>query len=85
MNKHLIAAVIIAASAAAAAPAFASSRYDSASRYTPVAVAASQSGQSLEAFRTENTSVSTPSTGRSLDTASFTLAANDSGALYDHH
>jgi hypothetical protein len=60
MNKHLITAVIIAASALAtgsAAPAFASSRYDSAARYAPVAGArASQGGQSIEAFRTETAS-----------------------------
>jgi hypothetical protein len=89
MNKHLIAAVIIAASAVAAgsaAPAFASSRYDSASRYAPVASAsASQRGQSIEAVRTENTNGGTQSVSSAPETTSFVLAANDNDALYSHH
>ena len=89
MNKHLIAAVIIAASAVAAgsaAPAFASSRYDSASRYAAVASAsASQRGQSTEAVRTENTNVGTQSVSSVPETTSYVLAANDNDALYSHH
>ncbi|WP_158903642.1 hypothetical protein [Burkholderia sp. L27(2015)] len=89
MNKHLIAAVIIAASAVAAAsatPAFASSRYDSASRYTPVAaVSASQHGQSTEAARTENTNAGTQSVSSVAQTPSYVLASNDNDALYSHH
>jgi nucleoid-associated protein YgaU len=81
MNKHLIAALIIAASTAAAAPTFASSRYDSASAYAP----ASQGAQSIEAARTENTNTSTQSVGSAPETTSYVMAANDSDMLYSHH
>jgi len=89
MNKHLIAAVIIAASAVAAAsatPAFASSRYDNASRYAPVAaVSASQPGQSIEAVRTQDTNTGTQSVSSAPQTPSYVLASNDNDALYLHH
>jgi len=86
MNKHLIAAVIIAASAVAAAPTFASSRYDSASRDTPVVSAsASQHGQSTEAVSTENTKVGTQSVSSVSEATSYVLAAIDNDALYTHH
>jgi len=86
MNKHLIAAVIIAVSTAATAPAFASSRYDSASSYAPVASApVSQRRQLFGAVGTENASTATQSVGGTPETTSYLMADNDSDMLYSHH
>lgn len=54
MNRHLITALLIAASAAVAAPAFASSGYGPAPSYNPIAGApASQRGQSAQTVAAE--------------------------------
>jgi hypothetical protein len=70
MNKHLIAALIIAASAAVAAPAFASG-YGPAVHYDPISGApTSQRGQSVQTLR-ENYNATEAHVTRKTDTRSY--------------
>jgi hypothetical protein len=91
MNKHFIAAIIIAASAAVAAPVFASSGYGPAPHYNPVAGApASQRGQSTDTIRAENANAEADarSYGGVQDTASQWGSrgpANNAPSLFSHH
>jgi hypothetical protein len=70
MNKHLIGALIIAASAAAAGPAFASG-YGPAVHYDPISGApTSQRGQSVQTLR-ENYNATEAQVTRKTDTRSY--------------
>jgi hypothetical protein len=91
MNKHLIAALIVAASAAVAGPVFASG-YGPASHYDPIAGApASQRGQSAQTIGAEHTvadaSIDMKSYGGVRDTTSqwgTHARVNEIHSLYAH-
>jgi hypothetical protein len=91
MNKHLIAAFLIAASAVATGSAFASSGYGPAPHYNPIAGApASQRGPNSQTIGIDQTGTDhgTRAFGGMSDTTSQSgtrLAARDSLSTYSRH